>query len=360
MDATAAGAAAARYAARRGRRRRGREPRSRGPSSPRPPQRAPDAGARRGPGARSSARPWPSLRSPAASSSSASSGRSSRRSRFETATRERPTRRPISSRVSPSSSTSSAQARASSTGVEVLAGHVLDQRELERGGVVVRAHERGNRLEPGEPRGAPAALAGDQLVGAARQRPDEHRLEDAAFARASRRARAAPPRRSAAAAGAGSASISSTGSSRSSASRSPSRSGADDRIAASPRPMPRVRSATRRHLLGQLEVCVRARAVRIVVDDRPAEARRLAEPHVARDDGVEDELGKCSRTSRSTSWASLVRASCIVSSMPGDREARVELALDQRERVEQAGEALEREVLGLDRARSRGRRRRAR
>ena len=34
---------------------------------------------------------------------------------------------------------------------------------------------------------------------------------------------------------------------------------------------------------------------------------------------------------------------------PGDGEARVQLALDQRERVEQAGEPLEREVLGLHR-----------
>ena len=32
---------------------------------------------------------------------------------------------------------------------------------------------------------------------------------------------------------------------------------------------------------------------------------------------------------------------------PGDREPRVHLALDQRQGVEQAGEALEREVLGL-------------
>ena len=50
--------------------------------------------------------------------------------------------------------------------VEVLARHVLDQRELERLGVVARAHERRDRLEAGELRRAPAALAGDQLEAA--------------------------------------------------------------------------------------------------------------------------------------------------------------------------------------------------
>ena len=47
--------------------------------------------------------------------------------------------------------------------VEVLTSHVLDQRELERLGVVARADERGDRVEAGELRGPPAALAGDQL-----------------------------------------------------------------------------------------------------------------------------------------------------------------------------------------------------
>src|SRR3954451_22081931 len=68
-------------------------------------------------------------------------------------------------------------------------------------------------------------------------------------------------------------------------------SGAEtERIAASPRPMPR--SATGRALLGQLEVGVRARGVRVMVDHRAAVARRLADPDVARDDRVEDELGE--------------------------------------------------------------------
>ena len=59
--------------------------------------------------------------------------------------------------------------------------------------------------------------------------------------------------------------------------------------------------------------------------------------------------GKCSRTSRSTSRARRVRAVVHRQEHPGDREPRVQLALDERERVEQAGEPLEREVLGLHR-----------
>src|SRR6185312_16738472 len=47
--------------------------------------------------------------------------------------------------------------------VEVLAGHVLDQREFERGGVVVPADDGGNRLELGQTSGTPPALARDQL-----------------------------------------------------------------------------------------------------------------------------------------------------------------------------------------------------
>jgi hypothetical protein len=65
---------------------------------------------------------------------------------------------------------------------EVLARHVLDQRELERRGVVLRAHERGHGVEAGELRGAPTAFAGDQLVGAAGERAHEDRLQDAALA----------------------------------------------------------------------------------------------------------------------------------------------------------------------------------
>src|SRR5690242_4007299 len=68
----------------------------------------------------------------------------------------------------------------------------------------------------------------------------------------------------------------------------PAASGETLRIAARPRPMP-VGLATGGHLLGELEVRVGAGAVRVVVDHRDAEARRLADAHVARDDRVEDE-----------------------------------------------------------------------
>ena len=53
--------------------------------------------------------------------------------------------------------------------VEVLARHVLDQRELERLAVLVRRDDGRNHFEAGQLSGAPAALAGDQLVGAAGQ-----------------------------------------------------------------------------------------------------------------------------------------------------------------------------------------------
>ena len=160
-------------------------------------RRGPRRAAARGRGPRSGRRPR--------AASSASSGRSSRRSRFETATRLRPTRRPTSSRVSPSSSTRAAQARASSTGLRSSRAMFSIERELERLRVVARADERGDLLEPGEPRGAPAALAGDELVRAAGERADEDRLQhavrgDRVGQRLERR-----PRRTPCAAGSGSA-----------------------------------------------------------------------------------------------------------------------------------------------------------
>ena len=49
-------------------------------------------------------------------------------------------------------------------GIEVLPGHVLNQRDLQRGGVVMAAHERRDRLQLGEARRSPPAFAGDVLV----------------------------------------------------------------------------------------------------------------------------------------------------------------------------------------------------
>src|SRR3954463_14287024 len=62
-----------------------------------------------------------------------------------------------------------------------------------------------------------------------------------------------------------------------------------ERIAGRARPLPRLALATRSHLLGELEVGLRAGAVRVVMDDRDSVARGLAQAHVARDHGVEHE-----------------------------------------------------------------------
>src|SRR3989441_7901007 len=63
--------------------------------------------------------------------------------------------------------------------VEVGALQVFDETEHQLPIVAgVAAHHRGHRLETGEPRGTPPALAGDQLISVG-QWPDEQRLEDA-------------------------------------------------------------------------------------------------------------------------------------------------------------------------------------
>ena len=80
-----------------------------------------------------------------------------------------------------------------------------------------------------------------------------------------------------------------------------------------------------------------------------AVARRLAEPDVARDHGVEDERREV-RADLALDVLGELRARVVHRQQhPRDRQPRVELALDQVERVEQAGQALEREVLGLHR-----------
>src|ERR1035441_1422923 len=48
-------------------------------------------------------------------------------------------------------------------GVEVLARHVLDQRRLERQGIVIRTDQAGDRLQARELGCAPAALAAEHL-----------------------------------------------------------------------------------------------------------------------------------------------------------------------------------------------------
>jgi len=83
------------------------------------------------------------------------------------------------------------------------------------------------------------------------------------------------------------------------------------------------------------------------VNHRAAEARRLADPDVARDDRVEDQRGEV-LAHLALDVAREARAPVVHrQEHPGDGEARIELALDELERVEQASETLERYVLDL-------------
>jgi hypothetical protein len=65
---------------------------------------------------------------------------------------------------------------------QVLALEVLDDRDLERRVVVDVLDQRGDRLEAGLPRRAPAPFAGDDLLRVRSERPDQDRLEDAMLA----------------------------------------------------------------------------------------------------------------------------------------------------------------------------------
>ena len=125
--------------------------------------------------------------------------------------------------------------------VQVLAGHVLDQGQLERLAVLVRGDDGGDELEAGELGGAPPALPGDQLVGAARARTDQHRLDDAALTHRLGGGRAAPLGRSFWRGWRGFGAIRSTGSRRSSGAASlPSTGIVGVRIAARPAAHPAV------------------------------------------------------------------------------------------------------------------------
>ena len=89
--------------------------------------------------------------------------------------------------------------------VEVVAVDVLDQRLLERGGVVGLAHQRRNGLQPDPPGRPPPPLPRDELVLPVARRAHEHRLEHADLADRVGELARAPPRRSDPAAGTGSA-----------------------------------------------------------------------------------------------------------------------------------------------------------
>src|SRR3954468_3484984 len=120
------------------------------------------------------------------------------------------------------------------------------------------------------------------------------------------------------------------------------------RMALRPRPMPRRASGTCGDLARELEVGGGAAAGGRVARDRQAEAGGLPHPDVARDGRVEDELREV--LAHLSFHVAREAGPAVVhgEDEPGDGEARVELALDERQRVEQLGEALEREVLGLD------------
>src|SRR5207253_9912440 len=66
-------------------------------------------------------------------------------------------------------------------GRKILALQVLDECDLERGRIVKPLHDRGDGLFPGELRGAPPALARDDLVFVAGG-ADKDRLKDAVLA----------------------------------------------------------------------------------------------------------------------------------------------------------------------------------
>ena len=89
--------------------------------------------------------------------------------------------------------------------------------------------------------------------------------------------------------------------------------------------------------------------MRRVSKHRKPEAGRLAQADVARDDGVEHELREVLAhlpldVAREPGAAVVHRED-----HPEHGQARVQLTLDQRERVEQLRKALECEVFGLDR-----------
>ena len=64
-------------------------------------------------------------------------------------------------------------------GVEVLALEVFDQGQLHGLAVVGLDHEHGDFIQSRQPRGAPAALTGDDLIVFPRQLPHRQRLQDA-------------------------------------------------------------------------------------------------------------------------------------------------------------------------------------
>ena len=212
------------------------------------------------------------------------------------------------------------------------------------------APARGSVSQFGEPGRPPAPLAGDDLVGSARHRAHDHRLQHAPGVGSSRPARRSPPRRSGCAAVWDWATISS-GRELAQLGLALAGFGHRARIAARPRPIPpRGRSATGRRPPRPARSRPRrrrsggrsgSRAGRSSAPRRPARCAGSRCRRRGSGNGCAPRL--------STSCASLVRPSSMVSSIPAMVRRGVELALHERQRVEQTGQPLQREVLGLDR-----------
>ena len=206
-------------------------------------------------------------------------------------------------------------------GVEVLALDVLDDGDLEHFLVGQRAHDDRHVMQIGLLRRAPAALAGDDLVGVAQGRTDHDRLHQP-FSRIESASSSSWPsaksRRGLNRPGFSAAS----GTLRCVLVGAPRllRAIADQRRkpASQPRllrayghgePPPRKTvQASRRthpplaldHLGGELNVGLAAGAAIIVEQHRLAVRRRLGHPHIARDDGLVDLLAENARTSSAT------------------------------------------------------------
>ena len=117
------------------------------------------------PSSASSARAWPISSAPSISISCTGRASSSRRSRLDTAARERPTASAACCVGQVEFVDQALQRLRLFERVEVFALDVLDQRHREHGAVVGHlAHDRRDFVQAGELRRAPAALAGDDLV----------------------------------------------------------------------------------------------------------------------------------------------------------------------------------------------------
>ena len=295
------------------------------------------------------ARPWPSLSSPRSSRASAGSGRSSRRIRLEIAARLRPTRRASSSLEIPRSSTSGGAGPRLLHRVEVLADHVLDQRRLEA--LVLRRgpDHRGDAVEAGLLRGAPAALAGDQLVAAVVERAERSAAGAARPSRSIRRARRGRPASNFTRGWSGFGSIWATGE-LAQLGAAGGALGQDRREAPAHPPLALSHPDPEgEHLVGEGAVGPRAGGPGVVLGDRDPVARRLGDADAARDHRLEDAAGQCSRSSRSTSWESRVRSSCMVITTPAISSDGLSSRWTSFSGVEELDQALERQVLGLDR-----------